>query len=754
VVGQVYNDRIARQFALAALGWGVVGMAVGLLLALELAFWPANLGPALGFGRLRPVHTHTVWFAFAGNLIFAGIYYSGQRLVRNRLPSSWLAAAHFWSWQLAAVAAAFSLPLGHNQGIAYAEAEWLVDAVLGLSWLALAVNFFWLMRRRRAERLHPALWFYAAAIIAAAVAHALANLAVPISLAKSYPLWGGAAGALVQSWHRVGVELFLTAALFGLMYAFLPRAAGCPIYSYRLAVIHFWSLLLVLGWTASAPLLNTALPDWLQAAGAAFGLCAWAPAWAGVLNGLLTLRGAWSGARTEPSLSFFAAALVCLGAAALEGSLLSTFTAASLARYSDWSIGHAHLYSLGWIGSAAAAAFYWMVPRLWGARLRSRAAAGAHFYLATVGILLYVSSMWIAGGTQGAMLRAAGEDGGLTYSFIETLNALRIPYWGRLIGGLCYTAGTVLMGWNLVATIRTGNATAEPIPLAPASPASPASPSSTVGPTGIAFAQPILVAGAVIGLVAVAGAANPIAALGLLFLAGMLAFGALAGAAAGAADRPTWHRELERRGGTLAVLAAAALLLGGVAELTPLLVAGPAPVAGESEPYSPLQLEGRDVYLAEGCQACHSQMIRPFLWEAARYGEVSSPAESLYDHPVQWGWRRTGPDLARIGGRYPNLWHYDHLIDPRAVTLGSTMPSYRHLLGEKIDFAGTAAKMGALRALGVPYRDEQIARADDDALAAARAIAVDLEQANGIALAPDSAMIALIAYLQRLGQPP
>ncbi|HTE53295.1 MAG TPA: cytochrome-c oxidase, cbb3-type subunit II [Kofleriaceae bacterium] len=749
----VPDDRAARRFALAALAWGALAMAAGVFVGLELMVWQANAAPQLGFGRMRPVHTASVLFAFGGNLVFAGIYYSAPRLLRAPI-SRRLAAIHFWTWQLAAVAAVVSLPLGINQGGELAELEWPIDLALLGSWLVFAAQLVSMVRRRGERRIHPSIWFYAATVIGVAVFHLVASLALPVSLTRSYSLFGGMGDALIQAWAGQGLFTFLLVVpLFGLLYDLLPRAAGQPLHSRNLVLIHFWGFLFAIGWTGSLRLLDTAVPDWAQAAGAAFGLVLWAPGWAGVLNGLMTARAAASSVRGDPVLKFFVAALLFYGAAAIDGSILASRDAASLAHYTDWHIGQVHLVALGWAGLAAAGALYWMVPRMWGTRLHSPRAASVHFYLAVVGALFYVAAMAIAGPTQGLMLRAERPEGGLVYSFVESLRALHVTHGARLIGGVVYFAGFLVMGWNLIRTIRAAGGAGAVADSADRSPDH-----STDDPTrlrDLLLGQPVLFAAGVLGLLVAAALAAPLASFGLVFFAAVVALGGLAASAAlGDRSRPSWHERLETRGLALAILIAAALLSGGVAELAPLLARGPSPVPGESEPYSPLQLEGRDIYLAEGCRACHSQMIRPFLWEVARYGEVSSASESLYDHPAQWGSRRIGPDLARIGGRYPNLWHHDHLIDPRAVTLGSTMPSYRHLAGERVDLTATAGKMRALRALGVPYTDAQIDRAADAAAAEGRAIALDLRQTGKIEVASDSAIVALIAYLQRMGQPP
>ena len=347
----VYSDRVARQFALATLAWGAFGMAVGLLIALQLAFWPANLPPYLSFGRMRPVHTTALVFAFAGNMIFAGIYYASQRLLQVRLPSPRLAALHFWSWQLVAVAAVLTVPLGHTQGKELAEMEWPLDLALLGSWLAFAVHFFWMVRRRNQRRLHPALWFIIATIAAFTAGHVVNALAVPSGVLDSYSLFAGVQDAAIHWWYGHGaITFFLTAPVFGLLYYLLPRAAGQPIHSYRLAIVHFWGVALLFAGAAPQHLLNTALPDWAQSGGAALGLLLWAPLWAGVLNGLLTVRAAWSRLR-DPVLLFIVAALLFEGLAALQAPLLGLKSVSGLAHYTDWTIGHAHVTALGWTGS-------------------------------------------------------------------------------------------------------------------------------------------------------------------------------------------------------------------------------------------------------------------------------------------------------------------------------------------------------------------------------------------------------------------
>ena len=739
---------------MAALAWGALAMLVGILVGLELMVWQANAAPALGFGRMRPVHTTAVLFAFAGNLVFAGVYHSAPRLLGAPIAPR-LASLHFWSWQLAVAAGLLSLPLGIAQGGELAELEWPVNLALLASWLLFAAQLGSLVRRRSVARLHPSIWFYLATAVGVAVVHTLGNLALPVSLTHSYSLLGGAADALCQAWAREGlIALLLVVPFFGLLYHVLPAAIGRGLHSRLLVVVHFWGTLFAIGWMGAARLLDTALPDAVQANGAAVGLLLWIPTWAAVLNGLLTARSAPPALRGDPVARFAVAALVCIGLASIDTSILSTRAAATVAHYSDWGIGHVHLVGLGFTGMAASALLYWMVPRLWSARLHSARAARVHFYLACLGVVLYVVAMAIAGPTQSLMLRAEQPEGGLAYGFIEALRALHVTHGARLIGGMVYLAGFLVMAWNLGVTIRSGRGAPAADWVEPVVVEQSIDPRST-RLRALATGAPLVMSAVVLALVAAAAELDPVPAIAMVFLALVLAAVGIAVGTAPRADAgPSWHRRLETRALAFTALIAALLVAGGGFEVARLSFDEAAPVPGESEPCSPLQLEGRDVYLAEGCRACHSQMIRPFLWEVARYGEVSAPSESLHDHPSQWGSRRIGPDLARIGGRYPNLWHHDHMIDPRAVTLGSTMPPYRHLAHQTVDLGGTAAKMRALQRLGVPYTDAQIDGSAARAAAEGRAIALDLRTTGKVEVAPDSALVALIAYLQRVGQPP
>jgi len=749
-----YEDDTPRYFALASVVWGIVGMLVGVIAALQMAWWPANVHSMLSFGRLRPLHTNAVIFAFVGNMIFAGIYHSTQRLLKTRTASDVLSKVHFWGWQAIIVSAAVTLPLGFTQGKEYAELEWPIDIAIALVWVVFAINFFWTLAKRNEKHLYVAIWFYIASIVTVAILHIVNSIAIPVFALKSYSVYGGAQDALVQWWYgHNAVAFFLTTPVLGLMYYYLPKAAGRPVYSYRLSIIHFWALIFVYIWAGPHHLLNTALPDWAQTLGMIFSLMLWAPSWGGMLNGLLTLRGAWDKLRTDPVLKFFAAGVTFYGMATFEGPLLSIKSVSGLAHYTDWIIGHVHSGALGWNGFMAAGMFYWLIPKLYGKKLHSTRMADVHFWMGTFGILLYVIAMWVSGVTQGLMWRATNADGSLMYpTFVETLLALAPMYWMRLIGGSLYLTGMLMMLWNLLMTMKGS----KPIVTEVTVVAPPKTKEDEIPWGEIVFSTPVVVTVVVLALAGVGMVVNAYASP--LFTLAAFAVGltgSIAFQAAKRSGRPAWHRLLEGRALMFTVFATLAVLAGGVAELVPALVVKPAEAVSKHEvnPYRALEIEGRDVYLREGCYTCHSQMIRPMRFETLRYGEASTLAESALDHPFQWGSKRTGPDLAREGGKYPNLWHYRHMIDPRAITPGSNMPPYAHLATEKLDLARTGEKMSALKSIGVPYKDADVAAAQADAREQGQAIAKDLA-GEGVTVEPDTQMVAVIAYLQRLGKKP
>ncbi len=742
----VYDDKVVRQFLLASVVFALVGMLAGVWIAFEMADHTANLGlPYTTFGRLRPLHTNAVIFAFVGNMLFAGIYYSMQRLLKTRMASDVLSQIHFWGWQLIIVAAAVTLPLGITQGKEYAELEWPIDLAVVVIWVVFALNFFWTLAIRREKNLYVAIWFYISTVVTVAVLYIVNNLALPTGLLHSYPVFAGVQGALVQWWYgHNAVAFFLTTPILGIMYYFVPKAAERPVYSYRLSLVHFWALVFVYIWAGPHHLLYTALPDWAQSLGMLFSVMLWAPSWGGMLNGLLTLKGCWNKIREDPVLKFFAAGVTFYGMATFEGPLLSIKSVNGLAHYTDWIIGHVHEGALGWNGFMAAGMFYWLAPRLWNTKLHSKALADTHFWLGTFGIVLYLGAMWAGGITQGLMLRATTAEGTLQYpNFLETLVAIKPFYLMRLLGGLFYLGGFVLMTYNLVVTILSGKAVngevlvvEEPAVKEPRA-------------RELALSKPVLVLGSMAAFTIFMGVAPMIvAAVLFVVVGGLIAYSFVA-----ASSGYGWHHFLERRALLFTVFTLVAILIGGLVEFIPALAIKQAiPFKGaQQRPYTPLQLAGREVYVREGCYVCHSQMVRSLATDTLRYGAVSRPEEFIYDRPYQWGSKRTGPDLHREGGKYPNLWHYRHMLDPRETSPGSTMPSYAFLKDSNADHAGTPKLVSALKALGVPYEDSDISTAPTAARKEADEIVADLANQQ-VKVNPESDLVALIAYLQVLGK--
>ena len=735
-------------FVFASVAWAIVGMSVGAWAALQLAWWPANVTQYFTFGRIRPLHTNAVVFAFVGNMIFAGVYHSSQRLLKARTFSDKLSWTHFWGWQAIIVGAAITLPLGLTQSKEYAELIWPLDVAVAVVWLIFAFNFFMTVKTRNEKHLYVALWFYIATIVTITVLYVVNNLSLPTSLSHSYGVFGGVQDALVQWWYgHNAVAFFLTTPILGIMYYYLPKAAERPVYSYRLSIIHFWSLVFIYIWAGPHHLLNTALPDWAQTLGMIFSVMLWAPSWGGMLNGLLTLRGGWDKVRTDPVLKFFAAGVTFYGMATFEGPLLSIRSVSSLAHYTDWIIGHVHAGALGWNGFMAAGMFYWLVPRLYGRELYSKTAANWHFWIGTLGVIFYIAAMYISGITQGLMWRAEAAGGGLLYpNFVETVIAVVPMYWMRLIGGTVYLLGFVMLGWNLVMTARSGQPveTTVEVPVMPEEPRVPWQ--------EIVFGKPVILVTVLGTLLTITAVVNELASIvvGTVTLAvGIL--GTLALGFGKSSAEKTWHGILEGRGLLFTVFTVIAVLIGGIAEILPSVAIGVQDQrTTQQRPYTALELEGRDIYVAEGCYTCHSQMIRPFTWESARFGAISDDDDSIWDRPFQWGSKRTGPDLAREGDRYPDLWHVNHMIDPRSVSPGSVMPSYPHLATNRVDFNRTRGKLLALQNLGVPYSHEEVAHAAADAREQANGIASGF--ARDIEIDAESELVALVAYLQRLGQ--
>ncbi len=748
-----FNDKVVRQFMLAAVLWGAVGMLVGVLIATQLNFWQANFGTAwLTFGRLRPLHTNAVIFAFVGNMMFAGIYYSTQRLVKARLASDFLSTLHFWGWQAIIVAAAVTLPLGLTRGKEYAELIWPINIAVAGIWVVFAVNFFWTLARRHEKSLYVAIWFYIATIITVAMLYIVNHLSIPTSWTHSYGVFGGVQDALVQWWYgHNAVAFFLTTPILGIMYYFLPKAAGRPVYSYRLSVIHFWSLVFLYIWAGPHHLLNTALPNWLQLLGMTFSLMLWAPSWGGMLNGLLTLRGAWGRLRTDPVIKFFAAGVTFYGMATFEGPLLSIKSVNALAHYTDWIIGHVHIGALGWNGFMAAGMFYWLAPRLWDRPLHSTALANLHFWIGTVGILLYGSAMWASGITQGLMLNATTEGGTiLTYpNFLDTVNAIRPLMALRIVGGGLYLAGFVVMIYNLWRTI----APAQPVNGTMEVYAEAYAAGEEMGAAGSAFNAPVLFS--VLGFLMACvwlftgGWLNLLGLFGTI-LCVLLAIGHYQTRGGKWGE---WYDKLLLNSLPFTVLVFLSVAVGGLIQIIPMLTIDRRLQTEDrvAAVYTPLELAGRDLYVREGCYLCHSQMIRMLVPDVMRYGDYSRLGESIWDHPYQWGSKRNGPDLARVGAKYNHAWHFDHMRDPRSISTGSNMPGYPWLFARDTDYASLSAKIRVQKTIGVPFPNWSPAMIDTLARDQAKEIAKDLRE-QGRYIAPDKEIVALIAYLQSLGK--
>jgi cytochrome c oxidase cbb3-type subunit I/II len=702
-----YDDAIARKFLIATWLWGLVGMLVGLLIALQMVLPGLNLPPWLTFGRLRPLHTNAVIFAFAGNAFFCGAYYSTQRLLKTRMFSDLLSNVHFWGWQLIIVAAALTLPGGFTQAKEYAELEWPIDIAIAVVWVVFAVNFFGTLARRRERHLYVAIWFYVASIVTVALLHIFNNLSLPAGFLKSYSLYAGVQDAFMQWWYgHNAVAFFLTTPFLGLMYYFMPKAAERPVFSYRLSILHFWSLVFVYIWAGPHHLHYTALPEWASTLGMIFSVMLWMPSWGGMVNGLLTLRGAWHKVVEDPVLKFFVVAVTAYGMATFEGPMLSVKSVNALAHYTDWIIAHVHTGALGWNGFLTFGMIYWLLPRLFQTRLFSQKLAEVHFWLALFGMVLYVTAIYSAGLTQGLMWRAFDETGRLAFpDFIETTMRLMPMYWTRALGGLLYLTGVLLCGYNILMTWRARPAKYdEPVVQAP--------------PLARGHAE--------------APAAAPAPAWRRFTSLG-------------------WHRRWEGLPLTFTVMTTLAVVVASLFEILPtFLIRSNVPTIAAVRPLTPLELAGRDIYVREGCFNCHSQMIRPLRPETERYGEYSKPGEFVYDHPFLWGSRRIGPDLAREGGKYPDLWHVRHMEKPRSITPRSIMPGYPGLLTARVDFDRIQSRVNALAMLGVPYGDA-VSRAPELARAQAREVAARIAEQGGPRGLEDKEIAALVAYLQRLG---
>ena len=709
-----YDNKIVRNFIYASIVFGVVGMLVGLILAFLFLFPNLTSGVSfLSFGRLRPLHTNAVIFAFVGNAMFAGIYYSMQRLLKARMFSDLLSKIHFWGWQLIIVAAAISLPLGYSTSKEYAELEWPIDIAIALIWVVFGINMIGTIIKRRERHIYVAIWFYIATFVTVAVLHIFNSLELPVSAMKSYSVYAGVQDALVQWWYgHNAVAFFLTTPFLGMMYYFVPKVANRPVYSYRLSIIHFWSLIFIYIWAGPHHLLYTALPDWAQNLGVVFSVMLIAPSWGGMINGLLTLRGVWDKVRTDAVLKFFVVAITGYGMATFEGPMLSLKNVNAIAHFTDWIIAHVHVGALAWNGFLSFGMIYWLIPRMMKTKLFSEKLANFHFWIGTLGIILYSLPMYVAGFTQASMWKQFKPDGGaLQYgNFLETVTELMPMYWMRAIGGTLYLTGVIVLVYNIIRTVKQGSPVENELVEAPA----------------LAVISPNRLKGEKL------------------------------------------HSWLERKPVQFMLLTTVAILIGGLIQILPtILVKSNIPTISAVKPYTPLELEGRDLYIREGCVGCHSQMIRPFRSEVERYGEYSKAGEFVYDHPFLWGSKRTGPDLAREGvkgkpfnGGRDDVWHFNHMYDPQGLNEKSIMPRYQWLIKDELDKSSTQDKMRAMVTLGVPYTEAEINNAlkhmDEQATKIETNLLAnpDIKKSFGAQTTSplkDREIVALIAYLQRLG---
>lgn len=696
-----YDNRIVKFFAYATLFWAIIGMAVGLLAALQFVFPGLSFNlPYTTFGRIRPIHTNAVIFAFVGNGIFTGIYYSLQRLCKARMFNDKLSYIHFWGWQLIIVFAALTYIFGITTGKEYAELEWPIDIMVAVIWVIFGWNMFGTILKRRTRHIYVAIWFYIATFVTVAVLHIVNSIAIPVNLLKSYPIYAGVQDALVQWWYgHNAVAFFLTTPYLGLMYYFLPKAANRPVYSYRLSIIHFWALIFLYIWAGPHHLLYAALPNWAQTLGVVFSVMLIAPSWGGMVNGLLTLRGAWDKVREDPVLKFFVVAVTAYGMSTLEGPLMSTKTVNAFTHFTDWTVAHAHIGALGWNGFMTFGMLYFLIPRLFNTQLYSRKLANAHFWVSTLGIIFYAIPLYWGAVVQTLMWKEFTAIGFLKYpNFLETVTQIIPMYATRAVGGGLYITGAIIGVVNIWKTVKSGKFSKETEAMAPA-----------------------------------------LERLSSKRVAG-----------------ESRHRWLERRPVQFLITALVVILIGGLVEIIPMyLIRTNIPTITSVKPYTPLELEGRDIYVREGCYVCHSQMVRPFRSETERYGEYSKAGEYVYDHPFQWGSKRNGPDLKREGVKSgknykPDSWHYNHMMDPRKLNEQSIMPAYPWLISDKLNVSYTPKKIRVMQTLGVPYPEGYDKQAVRDLQAQALLIAAGLKE-NGINVEADREIIALIAYIQRLG---
>lgn len=783
-----FDDQTPRWFMVASITWGVIAMLVGVICAFQLNFWQVNghifemmtswLPESfqfksqgieyLTFGRLRPLHTNAAIFAFVGNMMFCGIYYSTQRLCNTRTFSDVLSKIHFWGWQTIIVGAVLTLPAGLTRGKEYAELIWPINIAVVVIWVVFALNFFLTLKIRREKSLYVALWFYIATIITVAMLYIVNHLQIPTSLVHAYPVFGGVQDALVQWWYgHNAVAFFLTTPILGIMYYFLPKAANRPVYSYRLSIVHFWSLVFIYIWAGPHHLLHTALPKWLQLLGVFFSLMLWAPSWGGMINGLLTLRGAWDKLRTDPVIKFFVAAITFYGMCTFEGPLLSIRSVSALAHYTDWIVGHVHSGTLGWNGFMAAGMFYWLAPKFWGKPLYSKTLANFHFWIGLVGILLYVASLWFAGVIQGLMLNETDATGTrLVNEFVQTVDKIQWLMLFRAIGGTLYLIGFLFLVVNIVLTARSGKAVNETREVFE----DPDMKKDQMAWGAVFRNDPITytfwgIFFAILWIFLPPGASHMALVVTLVF-----AYLAVKRFKANTASWSKWYDDVSENYLPFTVLVIIAVALGGVIQIIPTITVNRAANVEDrlQTLYTPLELAGRDLYVSEGCYNCHSQMIRMLVPDVLRYGDYSRLGESIYDHPFQWGSKRTGPDLAREGGIRGNDWHYLHMLNPRSINAQSRMPNYPWLFQKEIDFKSLPGRIAVQQRIGVPYpimTPEEIEQgAREQALSIASTLvesqvkipagkdgsepATETEARDHLA---SKQIVSLIAYLQKLG---
>ena len=721
-----YNESIVRLFSLATFFWGVIVALVGLVVALLLVMPELAISKFVSFGRLRPLLTNLAIYGFAGNAIFAGVYYSTQRLCKSRMYSDMLGYLHFFGWQLINVAAVVTLPLGITQTKPYAELEWPIDIAIGAVWMGFfGVNFLMTLQQRRERILYVSLWFYIASIVGFAILHVVGNLVVPVSLFKSVPVFAGIQDALLHAWYSHGVvAYFLTMPFMGLMYYFLPKVADRPVFSYKLCVVHFWSFAFISIWAGPYQLNYSSVATWVSSLGLVFSLMLLMPSWAGVVNGLSTLRGAWNKVGLEPALKFFVAGLVFYGIAVFERSLLSTKTFSAASQYTDWADASIQLGALGWIGFMAFGMLYWLLPKVFQTKLSSPNLASLHFWIATAGILIYIVSAHVAGITQSSMWHGFNADGYLVHTdFIETVTSVQSMRWLSLAGGLLYAVGIVMLVFNFFNTWKSRPSQYEVS-------------SVEAPPLSKDFSEESIAKSRIDGVLNI-------------------------GHKLDVWQQAIWHRAWERRPMRFAIWTTIAIVVSSVFLLLPtFLIQANVPTIETVQPYTPLELAGRDIYIAEGCASCHSQQIRPLLADTERYGSYSEAGEFVFDRPNLWGSRRIGPDLSREGGKRTGLWHLEHFSNPSAKTQGSVMPSFAHLSTAQLDYRSMQQRLSIAGQFGTPY-DQDLGPVDELAKVQARRIAWELaqlggpmtvESANGEELRVDETqMVALIAYIQRLG---